>query len=470
MRRIIAVLLIGTATLGFFAASRQAAGQVDSRVSTPKPVDHARARRAGIRKLVGQHLILVTDLPSDAEVDRLPEVFDQAVPQWAKYFGLDQNRTHDWQAQAYLIKDRERFDAMGLMPAGHDAFVHGISLGWELWLYDQPTPYYRRHLLLHEGTHVFMATLLGGCGPGWYMEGMAELLATHRLDEQTGRLTLRTMPRTRQEVPMLGRIKLIADAREAERALGLPAVLEIDNRRQLGNESYAWSWAAARFLDSHPRYRERFRRLPEHVLDPNFNQIVRRTYAADWKELLAEWQAYASTLEHGYDFERMAIDFERGTPIEPNAGRQRVTIAADRGWQSSRVWLDAGRSYRVTASGRYQIAAEESDGVQRPWPSEPGGVTIEYHEGLPLGMLLGAIERGAEGKKTGAATAGGFASPFAIGLDRTLTPEESGTLYLRVNDSGGRLDDNRGDLTVVIEEESSHTAGNADPSVDGRVP
>ena len=48
-------------------------------------------------------------------------------------------------------------------------------MGAELWLHDQPTAYYRRHLLLHEGTHVFMASFLGGCGPGWYMEGTAEL-------------------------------------------------------------------------------------------------------------------------------------------------------------------------------------------------------------------------------------------------------------------------------------------------------
>ena len=55
-------------------------------------------------------------------------------------------------------------------------------MGREFWLFDQPTDYYVRHLLLHEGTHVFMVSFLGGCGPGWYMEGTAELLGTHRLD------------------------------------------------------------------------------------------------------------------------------------------------------------------------------------------------------------------------------------------------------------------------------------------------
>ena len=151
-------------------------------------------------------------MPASDDVDQLPAVFDQAVPQWAEYFQIDESKTTNWQAQACLIGERRRFDALGLMPADNDQFVNGISIGARLWLYDQPTAYYRRHLLLHEGTHAFMATLLGGCGPGWYMEGTAELLATHRLDEKSGRLTLRIMPRSRDEVPMLGRIKLIRDA------------------------------------------------------------------------------------------------------------------------------------------------------------------------------------------------------------------------------------------------------------------
>ena len=55
-----------------------------------------------------------------------------------------------------------------------------------------------------------MYTLLGAVGPGWYMEGMAELLGTHRWQE--GQLQLRVIPDHRQEVPMWGRIKLVRDA------------------------------------------------------------------------------------------------------------------------------------------------------------------------------------------------------------------------------------------------------------------
>jgi len=443
-----------------------APAHAQSAVSTrARPINDARAQAAGLRKLTGKHIMIYTDLPSDAEVDALPSVFDRAVPQWAAYFHVPEassakNSVADWHVTCYLIGYRGPFDALGLMPAENDEFAHGIAYGAELWLYEQPTAYYRRHLLLHEGVHAFMAKFLGSCGPGWYMEGTAELLATHRIDPQTGELTVRIMPRDRREVPMLGRVKLIRDAVAEDRALPFEAVMQLDNRRQLQNESYAWCWAAAKWLDSHPRYRDRFRELYRHVQDPDFNDLMQREFADDWSDLAIEWQAFVATLDHGYDFERMAIEFKRGTSL--GRERQAVTVAADRGWQSSGVWLEAGRHYLIKAEGRYEIARETVDGRERVWRSEPGGVTIEYRSGFPLGMLLGAIDArtsaapSASKKQAGdagpAAREAGFAHPFAIGLRQTITPAESGTLYLRVNDSGGKLGDNRGQLSVVIEE------------------
>jgi hypothetical protein len=410
----------------------------ESPLIAAQPADESQIRSAGIRQVSSRHLVLYTDLPSDPAIDRLPSEFDQAVPQWARYFGIDEAKTRSWQARGYLIGERRRFDALGLMPpTGNDKFINGISMGATFWFYDQPTAYYRRHLMLHEGTHAFMATFLGGCGPGWYMEGTAELLATHRFDEETGRITLGIMPRDRKEVPMLGRIKLLHDARDAGRILDLPAVLRIDNSKQLENEPYAWCWAAAKLMDSQPRYRERFRGLRRHVLNREFNNITRREFGDEWGNLQAEWQAFVDTLDHGYDFERMAIDFELARPL---GGRTHsVTISADRGWQSAGVRLIQGKSYRITAVGRYEIA---NDG--QPWPCEPGGVTIDYYDGRPLGMLLGAIDARTKGTT--------LADTIGIGLGTTMTPAASGTLYLRVNDSAGRLHDNRGTLTVTIAE------------------
>jgi hypothetical protein len=278
------------------------------------------------------------------------------------------------------------------------------------------------------------------------MEGMAELLGTHRIDPQTGQLTLGIMPRSRDEVPMLGRVKLIQDAIADHRALKLPAVMALDSRKQLGPEAYAWCWAAAKFLDSHPRYCNRFRELLTAVQDQNFNDLVRQKYAKDWADLNAGWQAYIAALDYGFEFDRMTIEFEVGKPLA--GASQTATIAADHGWQSSRVWLEAGKSYEVSATGRFQIAEEQHDGKTTPWSCEPGGITIDYHDGRPLGVLLGAIDAR---DKLVTGTNPSFANPVVLGLHTVLKPTASGTLYLRVNDSASQLDDNRGTITVKIE-------------------
>ena len=182
----------------------------------PREVDARRAAAAGIRELTGQHVRLFTDLPSSPAVDELPAVFDAAIPLWAKYFDLDESSIHG-KFLGFLISDREKFAALGLLPEENRDFVNGYARNYEFWLVEQPSDYYRRHLLLHEGTHAFMQTQLGGAGPGWYMEGMAELLGTHRW--QDGKLTVGVMPASKEATPMWGRIKIIRDAVKAGKAV-----------------------------------------------------------------------------------------------------------------------------------------------------------------------------------------------------------------------------------------------------------
>ena len=154
-----------------------------ARAERPKAaLDEARIAAAGIRKLAGKHLTLYTDLASFKEVDELPQVFDLAVPQWCAYFHANPADLSDWRITAFLIKDKQPFTSAGLLPDDLPPFANGYSWGHQFWLYEQPTDYYRRHLLLHEGTHGFMQTVLGGMGPPWYAEGMAELMGTPSLE------------------------------------------------------------------------------------------------------------------------------------------------------------------------------------------------------------------------------------------------------------------------------------------------
>jgi hypothetical protein len=366
-----------------------------------------------------------------------------------------------------------------------------------------------------------MFSTLGSCGPFWYMEGIAEFLATHRWRD--GRLTLGYMPKSRDEVPGWGRVRILQDAVAARTALRWQAILDSPSTGKGDTASYAWRWAAATLLDRHPRYQQRFRQLSQSVNEPDFNQRFHTLFEADWQALCEEWQLMVVNLEYGYDVVRSAIDFTPGKPLLPNASpplagegqtnqdsprplgdgqinqesprplgegqgaraggaatesrlpspaKATVTVAADRGWQNSGLRLEAGTTYQLAASGRYQIAKQpkREESSQRPgaqpsrdsskdsspeghadagdaiWWCEPGGVTIRYYHGQPLGILLAAVRP--DQPKPGSTTA--LLHPSIIGRAATLAPKESGTLFLKVNDSAGELDDNAGELKAEI--------------------
>ncbi|QDU54862.1 hypothetical protein [Aeoliella mucimassa] len=412
-----------------------------------RPIDKSQLVRQGFRVLEGKHITLVTDLPSSVVVDELPTVVDAAVPLLAERFQVDDRRVRDWHVLAMLIGHREKFDAAGLMPRGNEEFPNGLSIGYELWVNDQSSDYYRRHLLVHEVVHSFMATQLGACGPAWYMEGMAELLGTHRWDSQTGKLEIGVMPTDRNAVPMWGRTKLVRDAIDEHRMLPIVSVLKIDNSKPMGVESYAWVWSLAKFLDAHPRYSERFRRLQSHTLDPEFDQRFFKTYAADWSDLETEWRVFTAGLDYNYDVAREAIEFPQNrSQLQSLDTPSRVQVAADRGWQATNLVLEAGRTYELKAGGRFVIGAEP-DGT--PWTCEPGGITLSYHAGQPLGKLLAVVDPRPIGDGSASATSA-FVTPTPVGLSGQLAPSQSGVLYLRLNDSPGELGDNHGDATVSI--------------------
>lgn len=402
-------------------------------------IDEERVAAAGIRKIAGKHLTLYTDLLEAPAIEELPQVFDAAISQWAEYFGIDAATAASWQQVGYLMQDKTRFVTAGLLPDDLPSFLHGYQRGSELWLYEQPSEYYRRHLLLHEGTHGFMKRFLGGAGPPWYMEGTAELLGTHRW--QNEQLELRWFPEDKELTSFWGRIKVVQDEVRAGSGRDIVNILRFDKTAHLQVEPYAWCWAAAVFFDSHPAYRDRFRELRKFAPDDTltFSQRFYDSLQDDWPSVARQWHVFIANLDYGYDVAREAIDPKPAVDLPP-AGAT-VTIAADRGWQSTGYRLEAGAKYKLEASGRYQLADQP-----KIWWCEPNGVTIRYHKGLPLGILLGAVvdESAADG---GAMP---LVSPNAIGMGGEFPIEASGTLYLRINDSPAELKDNAGSLDIRI--------------------
>ena len=437
-RRTILVALGGAPIAG----AAHMAGYPRRILAAPPALDEAALRREGLRQLTGKHLVVWTDVPPGRAVDELPAVFDAAVDPWCRMLGVAKQKLGGWKQTAFLMAHRGRFRSLGLIPADLPPFKHGYQRGGAFWVDDQPSAYYRRHLVLHEGVHAIMRHFLGGTGRPWYREGMAERLATHTWDGTT--LEVDVMPSRREDVPYWGRIQVIREAAAAERWLRLGQVLTFS--RVTDTWQYAWCWAACYFLGRHPAYRMRFEKLLEICRNPvRFQSQVAAFFPAGDGTLQADWQAFVDELDYGYDLARAALVHRPAVPLdELKTGTKPISIRAGRGWQSSGIIVQKGNRYRVRAEGRFRIA-EGPDG--RPWESEPQGVTLHYHRGRPWGMVMAAVVP--IGGRLGASN--GFRRWIPIGREALVVPPSDGVLYFRVNEHPAQLGDSHGAVHIRVE-------------------
>jgi len=410
------------------------------------PIDDSRLLQAGLHKISSARLTLYTDLPITPEIDELGRVFDAAYPQWCAFFGITPD-SRPWKMTGFLMKDPRPFRELGVLPSWLPPFANGFSVGNVLWIYEQPSAYYRRHLLIHEGTHGFLRAHFGDWIPPWYNEGIAELLGTHFWDGQT--LRLGVVPKSREEVPMWGRIKIVRDAVAQQRPLSLTDILNFGPTAHRDLEPYGWCWAATALFAHDPRCQSAFKKLPQFIQQGNlqtFNENFLKLLGPAWKSAEYQWLIVLADLDYGYDFVRTAADFTPGSPVL--TGGSAVRIEAGKGWQNSGLRLEVGQRYQLTASGRFVVAQDGG-----PWECEPQGVTIRYVCGYPLGTLLAAIvpvEDSPPPPGTELNTRGSFLQPIAVGRGSVLTAERTGTLFLRINDSAAELSDNFGDIVVKV--------------------
>lgn len=411
-------------------------------------VDAAQLKPLGIEVYESRRLRLFSDIDTDA-AKALPPIADQAFDELEKYFGplppaADQS---EFQVNAYLIKDKTPFEKVGLLKDELKDQHHGRQVGYQLWLTEQPHEYYRRHLLIHEFTHAYMQAVPRMNVPLAYLEGMAEHFGTHHQDK-TGRYEWRVVPRNRADYRGHDRLFLMRsdalrrDIPTPQDIFGWPAA-----NFRLFNESYAWAWGLCLFLDKHPRTCERFHKLATSLSDPSAWKNFQTQWEADAAEIQTEWHLFALDAWEGFDFDRMAIDFRPGKMLSDLGGDEgksaRAEIQSNRGWQSSGVLVEKGRRYRVTASGQFTLADKP-----KPWVSEANGISFRYHNGRPLGRLLGVVHAAASDENRHAA----LKQIFSLGANGELEPPATGTLYLRLNDHPGELADNTGSATVEIRE------------------
>lgn len=395
---------------------------------------------AGFERVTGEYIDVITDMPLNDELRALPQVFDAAMPQWCEEFGVALEEVATWRVEAFIMLDRGRFEMAGFIPEDVPNFPFGFQYRNQVWVAEQPSEYYRRHLLLHEGTHWFMNRRYGDHGPPWLMEGMAEWLGTHRWDGS--QLSLGIIPRDRQDVPYWGRISLIQKQLAEGTAPSLETILRYGNTAHQQVDAYAWSWAAVLFLRHHPDTSKFFQRLFQQPMrsDAVMTRWLFARLRERWPHVRQDWNAYVTELEYGYDLSRGML--RASEPSEPLGGRQlTVVIEANQSWQSSGVSVEAGSTVKISATGEYTV-----NPAPTPWRCEPDGVTLEYYRGEPLGKLMLAVITPIDQEPQTTARL----TLVPIGSGGTFTLATAGKLYFKVNEANGGLADNTGQLTIAI--------------------
>jgi hypothetical protein len=437
-------------------AAERAATAPPAKVEAPQRVvrptlqvpkyDENRLLELGIQRYESKRLVLYTDI--DPELARpLPGLMDQAYAAWEEYFGPlpPDSAGTEFQMVGHIMSDRALFHEAGILTDDIRIHLEGVFRKQVFWMNDQPIDYVRRHLMVHEGTHCYMVAFPNPTNRFvWYMEGMADLFRTHVTDA-AGHTRFRVFPTDRDNFPGLGRTPLIekevhkTGPRRVEDVSGLLA------NDFLNYDAYSWSWALCAFLDGHPKYRDRFRKIGEVVVGRSHAPLdLRQIYMSDWTELAEEWLVFAGNVCYGYDIERTTLDFRPGQSLASAGDRIDVEIAANRGWQSSGVLVEPGQTYRIAATGKCVLAT-----APRPWESEPQGISFRYHAGQPLGKLVATIRSPALSETSPYTT---MLHVVPIGRELQFAPQVAGTLYFRINDFWNELGDNSGSYSVVISE------------------
>lgn len=453
--RVVAWATMALLVAGSAMAAEPASG---SRIRPVAPSE-ALARRAGLRLLESKHLVLATDRPvrEGDGVAELPYAFDRAFEAWCEHYEMNPADHADWRCFGCLVVDRERFRAAGLLPDTLPPFENGFCDRNHFWLIDQSNPAYRRHLLLHEGVHAFTLTLRGLATPVWYNEGIAEYLATHKLEPGAkGILKFEStpIPERLEDVEQLGRIEKLSELRATGTMPSLADVLALPVGNHKAVADYAASWAAVAMLAKHPAYAKAFAKLERGPLGYDFNKRLASMPGWDAERASRDFDAFSSDIDYGYDFPRSSIDWSPGIPL---VAPRRFDVDATRGWQNSGLALVAGKRYAFKASGRVglglltdpktdELLVDPKSDKVISLEGEADGISLEWYRGRPTGrLLLGQwIAKPADGRRP-------RFEILAEGASGEFVAAAEAPLFMRLNGPPARLAKREGTISAVVQ-------------------
>lgn len=414
-----------------------------------RKLDAATLNECGLQIVESRRLILVTDLPLDAVRD-LPPLADALFDELERQMGqlVPNMAGTDFQVTGFLIDAKERFEKANVLPPEQFAFRHGRHLGYQFWMNNQTSAYYRRHLLLHEFVHCFMMCEHGmqNIPPLWFTEGIAEYFATHQLEKVISQSRFGILPPTVDGFEGWGRIAEIRDGSSATlrnnaRSMSLEEVLHPATRSFADESNYAHAWAIVWLMRNHPNLKEPFADFNRVRTDQDFRTASDKIPAFTWKRLAVIWPVFLDSVVEGFDVNRSFPTLgPEPKPWPKSSGSPSVTqLASDQDWQSSGFVFSRGSTITLKCTGRYAVHDKP-----QPWISEPDGITIEYYLQHPTGRIMAMI----------VSPDGQFVtSRIRVGSETTITiPQEyDGELWLQINDSAAKRAGNSGSTEVRIE-------------------
>ncbi|GIT30026.1 MAG: hypothetical protein Ct9H300mP1_20720 [Planctomycetaceae bacterium] len=329
----------------------------------------------------------------------------------------------------------EKFSDAGLLPKSIERFLaaaSGKTPGEPLLDEGSVQRLLPRHLMIHEATHCFMTARGGTMLPVWYLEGTAELFATHVTDASSGQFRFGVMPTDTSQLPGWGRLGMLRrDVRRGRlpRFAMLSGVLE--NRHEKirpmpGRGPIAVSWRP-------PPLRVRF---PGDWASTSLTGGSTRRWndvrsRSDALQLSGDWQP-GTWCPVSISSDRQSGSCGPG----PWADGTRTVVVADPGvWESTGVRVEKGRGLKWSPTGGSPSRGNPGRG------SDADGISSATTRDCRWAGWSG----GAAGPRIG--------SPprvVSLGRDGRLLPRTSGTLFLRLNDFLSELADNTGTVTVEI--------------------
>ena len=408
---------------------------------TRRPLDRARLGAAGLQVLESRRLLLVTDVPLK-QVQGIPEAVDALFDQLQQKLGVlaADASGKEFQVTGYLMDAPERFQEAGLLPDEEFVIRHGRHLGYEFWMNNQATDYYRRHLLFHEFVHCFLMCEHGmrDIPPLWYTEGVAEYFATHTVNP----LQFGILPSGETGFEGWGRITelrktaLLTDATEP---VTLESILQPKSREFTSELRYAQAWGLVWLLRTHPQLRPTFGELSRVRTRREFDTVLQRLTPELTVRLKIVWLLLLDSLEEGYEVSHAFPELDPKWQIRDDTSDTSVQIrvSADKGWQASGLFFSKPLDITLSGSGRCAV----HDQPQR-WEAEAQGITLDYAHDRPLGELTAALVS-RDGRSV--------VRRIPVGRGCTLSVEANTELWLQVNDSDASRSGNSGGFDVQIE-------------------